>query len=338
MAVKNIQTITALSSGTLNVNVSKLPTSLIDTASVVRVIGTVTLSGSLNISPTGTPSKNAAIKILWEASVTLSGNSVVIFGETVPDELAATNFVAECVYDGAAWVVNILPDFAGVGIVGSDRLAANSVTLAKMAQGTTGSILAYNASGNIEEVDMATDGKLLIGVTAGKGYNAAVLSGDATLSTGGVLSLANNSVDTAELVNASVTTDKIDDAAVTAAKLDSNTKRFSFTVPIDFSSASKLGGTLNIPICFNCVIDDLHATVFDQTSSTCSMIFKDDTGTVMTGSQIDVPSATLLGNVINTTPTANNTFSNGDVLKIEPSAASTLGGEVLVMVCGYYTS
>jgi hypothetical protein len=261
-----------------------------------------------------------------------------IFGANIPNELIASKFVAECLYDGAAWIVTVRPSFDEVGIVDSDRLAANSVTLAKMAQGTTGSILAYNASGDIEEVDMATDGKLLIGVTGGKGYNAAVLSGDATISTGGVLSLANNSVDTAELVDASVTTLKIDDAAVTAAKLDSNTKRFSFTVPIDFSSASKLGGTLNIPICFNCVIDDLHATVFDQTSSTCSMIFKDDTGTVMTGSQIDVPSATLLGNVINTTPTANNTFSNGDVLKIEPSAASTLGGEVLVMVCGYYTS
>jgi hypothetical protein len=134
MAVKNIQTITALSSGTLNVNVSKVPTSLIDTASVVRVIGTVTLSGNLNISPTGTPSKNTAIKILWEASVTITvGNQVVIFGETVPDELAAKNFVAECVYDGAAWVVNILPDFAGTGIIGADRLAASSVTTAKIA-------------------------------------------------------------------------------------------------------------------------------------------------------------------------------------------------------------
>ena len=304
-----------------------------------RLIGTVTLTGASSIaySGAGSPAKNEEYEFNYEASVTPAGNTFSIFGVAVPDELLSSKFIAKCVYDGSAWKVKLLPSFDGVGIVDSDRLAANSVTLAKMAQGTTGSILAYNASGDIEEVDMATDGKLLIGVTAGKGYNAAVLSGDATLSTGGVLSLASGSVDTAELVNASVTTDKIDDGAVTAAKLDSNVKRFSFTVPIDFSSASRLGGTINIPICYNCVIDDLHGTVMDPVLSTCSSIFKDDGGTVMTGSQIDITTGHLLGNVVNSTPSANNVFSAGDVLKIEPSAASTLGGEVLYTICGYLT-
>jgi hypothetical protein len=132
--LQNITTLVALATGTLNINVARNPASLaLFTSTDVRINGTVLLTGNLNISPSGTPIKNTAIKILWEASVTLSGNSVVIFGETVPDELASRNFVAECVYDGVAWVVNILPDFAGVGIIGEDRLAASSVTTAKIA-------------------------------------------------------------------------------------------------------------------------------------------------------------------------------------------------------------
>ena len=336
MAVKNIQTITALSSGTLNVNVSKVPTSLIDTASVVRVIGTVTLSGNLNISPTGTPSKNTAIKILWEASVTITvGNQVVIFGETVPDELAAKNFVAECVYDGAAWVVNILPDFAGVGIIGEDRLAASSVTTAKIADDAItlakvdapgkGKIIYGDGLGDPKYLTIQ-DAEFIIGDTT-LGATSQTISGDATVTKTGALTIANSAVTTA----------KIDDGAVTAAKLDSNVKRFSFTVQIDFSSASRLGGTINIPICYNCVIDDLHGTVMDPVLSTCSSIFKDDSGTVMTGSQIDITTGHLLGNVVNSTPTANNVFSSGDVLKIEPSAAGTLAGEVLYTICGYLT-
>ena len=336
MALKNIQTLTALTSGTLSINVSKNPAAAIDMASIARVSGVVTLTGNLNISPTGTPSRDTAIKILWEAAVTItpsSGDQVVIFGETVPDELVGRNFIAECVYDGAAWVVNILPDFAGVGIVDSDRLAANSVTLAKMDQGTTGSILAYNASGNIEEVDMATDGKLLIGVTAGKGYNAAVLSGDATLSTAGVLSLANNSVDTDELEASSVTTGKVKDSAVTAEKLSDGVRKDSFSIRLDFDDASKLGGQIFLPVCYNCTIDSVKATLVGAAGSDLTTIIKDAGGTVMTGSQIDVPSATVVGNVITSTVTGNNTMTAGTNMILEPSAAGTTAGHIHFTFC-----
>ena len=330
--------VTVSSSGTYNVDVSPNtfpPTGLQLTKLSYIFSGSAT--APYTIVPTGSPDRDTFVEIVWNANLTVGVSPLQIFGANIPNELIASKFIAECLYDGAAWIVTVRPSFDEVGIIGEDRLAAKSVTLAKMASGTTGSILAYNSSGNIEAVNMATDGKLLIGATGGKGYNAAVLSGDATLSTVGVLSLASGSVDTAELVNASVTTDKIEDAAVTAAKLDSNAKRFSFTVPIDFSSASRLGGTINIPICYNCVIDDLHGTVMDPVLSTCSSIFKDDSATVMTGSQIDITTGHLLGNVVNSTPTANNVFSAGDVLKIEPSAASTLGGEVLYTICGYLT-
>ena len=67
-------------------------------------------------------------------------------------------------------MVNILPDFAGVGIVDSDRLAAdsvttakiedNAVTLAKMAGLAKGKIIYGDASGNPADIELGSaDGK-----------------------------------------------------------------------------------------------------------------------------------------------------------------------------------
>ena len=99
------------------------------------IAGTVTLVGGLVVSPSGTPTTGQRVVVTWNASVTPGIHTITIFSETVPTELAARNFVAECLWDGTGgpWVVNILPDFAGVGIVAADRLAASSVTTAKIA-------------------------------------------------------------------------------------------------------------------------------------------------------------------------------------------------------------
>jgi hypothetical protein len=335
---KNVLEITALSTGISGVPVGSptIGSVPVAAATTVRVVGSASLSGAYNISPTGTPVTNTFIELYWEASLSNgASHAVVVFGKTVPAELitSVSKFKVECLYNGTAWNVNILPDDAGTGIVGTARIADDAVTLDKMASGTTGSILAYNASGDIEEVDMATDGKLLIGVTAGKGYNAAVLSGDATLSTGGVLSLANNSVDTAELVDASVTTAKIDDAAVTAAKLDASSRKASIAIPVSFETAGEIG-VLKYTMCFDCTVDAIHATVTKPAATdTATAIFKDHGGVVLTGSQVDITTGLVLGNIVTTTPTANNTFLAGEQITIETSKTTAGSGNFTAILC-----
>jgi hypothetical protein len=335
MGLKNIQTLAAIASGTLNVNVDRSPASLVSLASIVRINGSVTLTGNLNISPSGTALKNTTIKVLWEASVTitpLSGNQVFIFGEAVPDELAAKNFVAECVYNGSAWVVNILPDFAGTGIIGSHRLASdsvtttsiadNSVTLAKMAGLAKGNIIYGDASGDPAIVNLgAVDANLVVGDTT-NGVAVVAMSGDATIAKTGALTIATSAVTTA----------KIADDAVTAAKLDDDSNRTQVVIPTSFESAGEIG-VLEYKICFPCTIEAIHGTVTKPFTSTGTHIFKDDTGTVLTGSQIDMSNALTLGNIVSTTPTANNTFVAGDVIKIETSVSGAVGGRSTIVLC-----
>jgi len=336
--IKNVLDITVLSTGTSSIPVGlpSLGGSPVATAGTVRVLGSATLSGAYNISPTGTPVKNTFIETYWEASLgNGASNPVVVFGKTVPAELitSGSKFKVECLYDGTAWDVNILPDDAGTGIVGTARIASDAVTtakiaddaitLAKMASGTTGSILAYNASGDIEEASMAADGKLLIGVTAGKGYTTAVLSGDATISTAGALTIANDAVTTAKIL----------DAAVTAEKLSAGARKDSFSIKLDYDAASKLGGQIFLPVCYNCTVNSIKFTLLNTAASTLTNIFKDAGGTVMTGSQIDVPAATVVGNVITSTVTGNNVITAGTNMIIEPSAVGALGGQGNITFC-----
>ena len=328
--LENIVTLNALASGTVNVHVDKAPSATLSSATTARIAGTVTLSGNFNVSPSGTPVKNTSVKILWEASVTLSGNTITIFGETVPDELAATNFVAECVYDGAAWVVNILPDFAGTGIIAGKLLGTDSisttkiiddaVTNAKLANITRGSVKVGGASDAPTDLDAKTSGNILVG--DGTDIASVAVSGDATLSSAGALTISNSAVTTA----------KIDDGAVTAAKLDNDANRVQVVIPVSFESAGEIGA-VDYKICFPCTIEAIHGTVTKTFTSTGTHIFKDNGGAVLTGSQIDMSSALLLGNIVSSTPTANNTFVAGDVIRIETSVSGGVGGKSSVTLC-----
>ena len=320
----------ALTSGTISIPVDQASAGSYPVVADNIITGTVTLTGGLVVSPIGTPMTGQRVIVTWNASVTPSGNTITIFYETVPTELAARNFVAECLWDGTAWVVNILPDFAGVGIIGADRLAASSVTTAKIADDAItlakvdapgkGKIIYGDGLGDPKYLTIQ-DAEFIIGDTV-VGATAQTISGDATIIKTGALTIANSAVTTA----------KIADDAVTAAKLDDDSNRTQVVIPTSFESAGEIG-VLEYKICFPCTIEAIHGTVTKPFTSTGTHIFKDDTGTVLTGSQIDMSNALTLGNIVSTTPTANNTFVAGDVIKIETSVSAAVGGRSTIVLC-----
>jgi hypothetical protein len=202
------------------------------------------------------------------------------------------------------------------------KIADNSVTLAKMAGLAKGNIIYGDASGDPASVNLgAVDANLVVGDTT-NGVAVVAMSGDATIAKTGALTIANSAVTTA----------KIADDAVTAAKLDDDSNRTQVVIPTSFESAGEIG-VLEYKICFPCTLEAIHATVTKPFTSTGTHIFKDDTGTVITGSQIDMSSGLFLGNIVSTTPTANNTFVAGDVIKIETSVSGAVGGRSTIVLC-----
>ena len=322
---------TALTSGTISIPVD-YAASYPDIVYVDNeVTGTVTLVGNLAVSPSGTPIKGQTVSVIWNASVTPTGGSVTIFGETVPDEMVASNFIAECVYNGVAWVVNLLPDFAGTGIIagkllGNDTISTakiidDAVTNAKLANIARGSVKVGGASDAPTDLDAKTSGNILVG--DGTDVVSVAVSGDATLSSAGALTIANSAVTTA----------KINDAAVTPSKLSASARKASIAIPVSFETAGEIG-VLKYTMCFDCTVDAIHATVTKPAAiDTATIIFKDHGGTVLTGSQVDITTGLVLGNIVSTTPTANNTFSAGEEITFETSKTTPGSGNCTVILC-----
>jgi hypothetical protein len=132
------------SSGTYNVDVSPNtfpPTGLQLTKLSYIFSGSAT--APYTIVPTGSPDKDTFVEIVWNANLTVGASALQIFGISVPNELIASKFIAECLYDGAAWIVTVRPSFDEVGIVDSDRLAASSVTTAKIADNSVERLLKW---------------------------------------------------------------------------------------------------------------------------------------------------------------------------------------------------
>jgi hypothetical protein len=293
--------------------------------------GTVTLVGPLAISPSGTPTTGQKVLVTWNASVTTTGVPITIFGETVPDQLSTKNFIAECIYDGAAWVVNILTDFAGTGIVTSRELANDSVSTAKVADDaitnaklaniTRGSIKVGGASDAPTDLDAKTSGQILVG--DGTDVVSVAVSGDATLSSAGALTVANSAVTTA----------KIDDGAVTPTKLSASARKEMVAIPVSFETAGEIG-VVKYTMCFDCTVDGIEATVTKPAATdTATIIFKDHGGSVLTGSQVDITTGLVLGNIVSTTPTGNNTFSAGEQITFETSKTTPGSGNCTVVLC-----
>ena len=94
-----------------------------------------------------------------------SGKAYTATGTALTLSAALTNGTDEmyCVFLGRATATNA----PGAGSVGTSQLANDAVTLAKMASGTDGNIISYDASGNPVAVATGNDGQVLTSAGAG---------------------------------------------------------------------------------------------------------------------------------------------------------------------------
>ena len=110
------------------------------------------------------------------------------------------------------------------GGIGTTQLATSSstttgVTFAKMQHVASGTVLANSTSseGDISALAVA-DTKIIIG--NGSGLTAAALSGDATMTNAGAVTIANDAVTNAKLADDAVTNAKLADDAVNSAQIE----------------------------------------------------------------------------------------------------------------------
>jgi hypothetical protein len=69
----------------------------------IFITGSATLVANWTIQPSGAFLYGHTVKFVYDADITLGGNSITIFGQTVSDYMADKDFTIKCFYDGASW-------------------------------------------------------------------------------------------------------------------------------------------------------------------------------------------------------------------------------------------
>ena len=96
--------------GTVNLDVTSAISKYI-------IQGTATLTSNWTIQPSGTAVAGMQYDFKYEGDITLNGNTITIFGETMPETLVNKTCEISCYYDGTDWEPNFLPDVLEANIL-----------------------------------------------------------------------------------------------------------------------------------------------------------------------------------------------------------------------------
>lgn len=114
------------------------------------VTGTATLTSSLTIQYSGTPSVTLGVLgyFYWNADVVLNGNTLTFFGVSVPQVYLNKGGLWVVYYDGSGYGVAVLPNFTLSNLVRTASIEDGAVTNVKLATGIDGAkILAGSVPG-----------------------------------------------------------------------------------------------------------------------------------------------------------------------------------------------
>jgi hypothetical protein len=341
-----------------------------DQTQLVYIDGNVTLAAGYTLAVTGSPSKGEQFTVEWDAAVTVGAFGVTIVGLTLTAQQALNDQTITCFYDGAAWKVDVHSDFNEASIVSDNNIIAGSatagVTLAKMRDLARGSIIAGNAANRPTALDVSGSGHLSIG--NGTDVIANAMSGDATIASTGVITIAAGVVTNAKQADMAANTVKVrnanstgvpsdvalattelligdgtgftaaplsGDAAMTHAGVVSFTGKVPMVIRQSFNATEVGLHRYRIPL--KCTVTHIYATVDDDLAATDAgtVTFADNGGTGMTGTgltagAISIPLSSAVGAAaVTATPSGNNAFAAGEILQVT-SAKPTAGGSVQV--------
>lgn len=162
------------------------------------ILGNATMTSGWTVQITGTPQKGHREILLYRATMNFNGNTLTIFGKSIPSYLQSKPFNVEAVYDGSAWQVNVMPStietltvdgssIVAASIDGSTKLTDDSVVFTKLEPLAEGEILIGDSSDDASAVFAGGNAKILIG--DGTTLNSVAVSGDVAISNAGVVSI-----------------------------------------------------------------------------------------------------------------------------------------------------
>lgn len=332
------------------------PTALPDIV-FIYATGAVTLGANFSIGVSGYPPVGTTIRYITQAldQVDLNGFTLAIEGTTYNEvELEHDFQVVYTVGDisttgiGASFV----PDLRQTNVLYGSTLVDGTVSLSKLESVTDGSLVAGGA-GNVPTIlsvagvltAVRSLSTLVFSFAAGSIVNAAISASAAIarskLANGtasqvvindgsGVLSseaqLAASRGGTALDTSASTGFATVSAGAWTVGSI-------SDVITLDVSFESGEVGDFKVKLPYACTVAEIYAYAYKVIAGTDAgtIVPKDNGGTTMTGGTITFAASDPRGTAYTSTPSANNTFTAGQLLTLT-TAKTTAGGKVLVSV------
>ena len=171
-----------------------------------RLYTTVVASGAMDVAAATVPTGVVVFNVILDADITFGGGgSFTFFGVSVAESYLKQGTLLTATYNGASYAVSIQPSFSQSGFIQGSNIADTTIALTKLTALPSAQIV-VGSSGNVP--------------------TAVAMSGDATISNTGVLSIAAGAVGDTELAVDAVRTAKIKDGEITTAKLDATLQAY----------------------------------------------------------------------------------------------------------------
>jgi len=278
-----------------------------------RVIGAPTLTASIHFNITGTPVFGTYVVIYYNASIVSSDTRTVSFFNDAlylnPYQSRVSQVVTG-LWNGSGWEISLLQSSASTEFY----LTNGQLIIPHSIQGVsidTGAVSLLN-------IEPQTSGYIFQGTGTANVANA--LSGDATISNAGVLTISTGTITNAKLGAQAVTVDKVSTILQTEQVI----------VTVSFDSAEQ--GAYKIKMQYPGTVISVYAEAVKPISATDNgtVILKNNAGTTMTvTTPIVFTASDAFGTAYSSAITANNSFVDGDIITVN-TAKTTAGGKVLV--------
>jgi hypothetical protein len=195
-------------SNTLTAGGGVITLSLGRAEALLILTGSAVLTGSWSVTAPGTPIIGQNIKVLYNASLSTStGNTVAILGYVLSTEEMAHYGIYDCTWTSYGWSVTNIPTFEGTGWIKGNKIVPGSIPGSSMTAGSvTNAILATMARASVKIGNATNVASDVLPSVAGQilQYNGTdtvfqAMSGDATISSSGSVTLASGAVTNAKL-------------------------------------------------------------------------------------------------------------------------------------------
>lgn len=320
--------------------------------------GSGALGGNVTVATAGTPQNGDEFFVLYKGLITKGANNITIFGKVLTtQQVLKGSVLVHTKYNGTTYDTVVQVDVSTTEFIETSMVLAKAITLAEMADGTPAEFILYNAGGVATAVSMGGDATMsstgvvtiavgvvtfammadltansLIGRNAGtNGVPSAIsltgaqiaigqaaggilgkaMGGDVSMADTGITTIANNVIAVANRI-ATVNTEVLN-------------------IPVSFETGEICDNRIKMP--YDGTVQEIYGVVTTAIEATDdgTVTAKDGAGVNITAGLLTFTAADPLETAVTVTPSANNTFVAGDILRFT-TAKTTAGGKVLLSI------